>query len=353
MIRILIADDSPTEVMLIQHIIESTDDMVVIGVAKNGQEAIELTAKLRPDLITMDIQMPVIDGLEATRIIMSQHPTPIVVISSTVSDESINATFHILEAGALTALAKPVNVFSPSFKERSQYIIDTLRSLSEIRVTKKLLKTPSDLEQEKPIKLGHGIEVAHYEIIAVGASVGGPMALKTILSRLPVDFPLPIVIVQHMSNGFIRGFVQWLGKNIDLKVKVPMDHEVLQKGTVYVAPDQKHLKIERDHERLLCKLVDNELSVGFCPSITTLFKSVAEVSGKKAIGMLLTGMSDDGAEGMLALKKAQGLTLIQDPKSAVVFGMGAVAQSMNAVDEVIDLESIARYLINVCTIKPE
>ncbi len=351
MIRVLIVDDSPTEVALIQHIIESAPDMIVIGVAKNGKEAIELTAKLKPDLITMDIQMPVIDGLEATRIIMAHHPTPIVVISSTVSDESINATFHILEAGALTALAKPVNIFSASFKERSAYIIDTLRSLAEIRVTKKPLKPVYAGEKRKISKPEHKDKEGHYEIIAIGASVGGPMALKTILSHLSPDFPLPIVVVQHMSNGFIRGFVQWLAQNVSLKVKVPTSGELLEKGTVYIAPDKKHLQVERQHDRLIGKLVEGSSSEGFCPSITTLLQSVAKVSGKKAIGMLLTGMSDDGAEGLLALKHAHGHTLIQDPGSAVVFGMGAVAQSIDAVDQVIELENIASYLTTICTSK--
>jgi two-component system chemotaxis response regulator CheB len=351
MIRVLIVDDSPTEVALIQHIIESTHDMIVVGVAKNGKEAIELTAKLKPDLITMDIQMPVIDGLEATRIIMAHHPTPIVVISSTVSDESINATFHILEAGALTALAKPVNIFSSSFKERSAYIIDTLRSLSEIRVTKKPLKESLTDEKRKAGKHEHKVKVGHYELIAIGASVGGPMALKAILSHLSSDFPLPIVVVQHMSNGFIRGFVQWLEQNVSLKVKVPTNGELLEKGTVYIAPDKRHLQIGREHDRLVSMLVEGDSSDGFCPSITVLLQSVAKISGKKAIGMLLTGMSDDGTEGLLALKQAHGHTLIQGPGSAVVFGMGAVAQSIDAVDQVIELESIANYLTTICISK--
>lgn len=352
MIRILIADDSPTEVALIQYIIESAKDMMVIGIAKNGKEAVELAAQLKPDLITMDIQMPIMDGLEATRIIMSQNPTPIIVISSMVNDESAHATFHILEAGALTALAKPINVFSPLFEERSHYIIDTIRSLSEIRVAKKPLKTTLACAKKRH-QIAHPKKSPAYELIAIGASVGGPMALKIILSQLPADFPVPIVIVQHMSNGFIGGFTQWLAENIQLKVKNAVNREVLHPGVVYIALEQQDLVIERVHEQLSCKLVAGNSASGFCPSITTLLHSVAKVSGPKAIGMLLTGMSDDGAQGLFELKKAQGHTLIQDPQSAVVFGMGAVAQSLNAVDLVIDLEHIAPYLTSVCTPKIE
>jgi two-component system, chemotaxis family, protein-glutamate methylesterase/glutaminase len=346
MIKILIVDDSPTEVALIQSIIESEKDMEVIGVAKNGKEAIELTAKLKPDLITMDIRMPIMDGLEATRIIMDHNPTPIVVISSMIEDESIHGTFPILEAGALTALAKPVNVFSPSFEESRVHIIDTLRNLADIRVAKKPLRK-KHFEKKK-----HKIEprkITNYEIIAMGASVGGPVALKTILSQLDPDFPLPIMVVQHIGSGFIQGFAQWLAENVTLKVKNAVNHEFLHKGTVYVAPEHKHMEIERVYENLVCKLVEGAPVSGFCPSITWLLQSIAKVSGERGIGILLTGMSDDGAEGLLELKNAHGLTLIQDQESSIVFGMGAVAQSLSAVDQVIGLEHIGSYLTKICT----
>ncbi|KTD11982.1 chemotaxis response regulator protein-glutamate methylesterase CheB [Legionella gratiana] len=351
MIKILIVDDSPTEIALIQNIIESAKDMEVIGVAKNGKEAIELAERLKPNLITMDIHMPVMDGLEATRIIMAHHPVPIVVISSMINDESVHATFHILDAGALTALEKPVSVFSPSFEDSKNRIIDILRSLADIRVIKKPLKKylPHKHKKEKTLYTGEPI----YEIIAIGASIGGPRALKTILSQLQADFPIPIVIVQHMSSGFIRGFAQWLAENVDLTVKNAENYEVLKAGTVYIAPEQKHMEIDRAQKNLMCKLVDAPPVSGFCPSITRLFQSIAKVSGEKAIGMLLTGMSDDGATGLLELKLANGRTLIQDKESSVVFGMSAVAQSLDAVEKVIELEHIAGYLTKICTLKSE
>ncbi|STY31602.1 fused chemotaxis regulator; protein-glutamat [Legionella wadsworthii] len=348
MINILLVDDSPTEIALIQHIIEAEQDMQVIGIAKNGKEAIELTAKLKPDLITMDIQMPIMDGLEATRIIMDSNPTPIIVISSLVNDESLDATFHILEAGALTALAKPVNVLSPSFHESSKHITDTIRSLSDIKVIKKPLKKHSIFEEHKKQIAKYG-DATHFEIVAMGASIGGPIALKTILSQLDAHFPVPIVVVQHMSSGFIRGFAKWLEENIKLHVKTAEDFEPLEKGTVYLAPDHKHTEIERHHDKLICRLIDADPVSGFCPSITRLLQSVAQVCGKKAIGILLTGMSDDGAEGLLELKKAHGHTLIQDQESSIVFGMGAVAQSQNAVDYIVALEHIAGYLNKICS----
>lgn len=345
MIKILIVDDSLTEVALIRHIIESENDMMVIGVANNGREAVELTAQLKPDLITMDIKMPVMDGLEATRQIMSLTPTPIVVISSTVSDESTKATFPILEAGALTALAKPTNVLSASFEESRKHIVDILRTMSQVNVVRK----PHEVTEQfqalpyKPISM----TPRNYEIVAIGASVGGPLALKTILSELPVDFPVPILIVQHISFGFIGGFVQWLSENIHLKVKIADNDEILQKATVYIAPEKIHLEIEKKEGILRSKLVKSDPVSGFCPSITVLLGSVAKVSGNRAIGMLLTGMSIDGSEGLLELKKANGHTIIQDPNSAVVFGMAGVAQSLGAVDEIVRLDNIAPYLTKI------
>lgn len=337
MIKVLIVDDSPTVVALFKHIISAESDMEVVGVAQNGKEAVEMAAALKPDLITMDIQMPVMDGLEATRLIMAGNPTPIVVISSTISDESTKATFHILEAGALTALAKPADMFSPTFSETKKFIIETLRSMAGVAVARKL-----KIDAKPVLKV---VGAGNYEIVAIGSSVGGPAALKTILSHLPEGFPVPIVVVQHMTNGFLNGFVQWLGENTPLKVKTADDKEHLQKGTVYIAPEKRHLQVERTGIGLAAKIVAGEAVSGFCPSITVLFNSVAAVSGKKAIGMILTGMSGDGANGLLEIKKAEGLTLAQDPASAVVYGMAGVAQSIGAVDQVVELNAIAPYLI--------
>lgn len=344
MIRILVVDDSETEAALISAIIESEPDMSVIGIARNGKEAIELTARLKPDLITMDIEMPIMNGLEATRRIVSEHPTPIVVISSTISNESVQATFHILEAGALSALAKPSNIFSESSKTEREHIVNTLRSMAEITVAKRKLKfsiLPKEINQKS---LAITKNIANYEVIAIGVSVGGPQALKIILSELPQNFPLPILIVQHMSYGFINGYAEWLNNHTKLLIKNAVHLESIQHGTVYIAPDNCHMQIERIHGKLHIKLVEGRPVDGFYPSITMLLNSVAKISGYRAIGCLLTGMGSDGAQGLLELKKAHGHTIIQDKESCVVFGMAGVAESLGAVDVVVKLSSIANYL---------
>lgn len=342
MIKILIVDDSTTETSIIQNLVSSEKDFIIVGTAKNGKEAIRLTKLLKPDLITMDIQMPEMNGIEATKFIMSQYPTPIVIISSNLNNKNSNMTFEAFDAGAISVLEKPVNIFSPEFQNEKRKIIDTLRNMAGIKVIKRRfhskkivspnLSTPSiNLSKE-------------YEVIVIGSSIGGPQALKSILGKLPADFPIPIVIVQHMTKGFINNFAQWLDNNILLQVKTPKENEVLKSGTVYFAPDNCHLEISRRQNKLIAKLTHSEPVSGFSPSITVLFQSAAKICGKNAIGILLTGMGNDGAKGMLDLKHANAHTLIQDKESAVVFGMAGVALSLGAVDEIVQLDQIADYL---------
>lgn len=341
MIKILIVDDSETERTILKNIFQSETDITVVGYAKNGKEAVEMTAALKPDLITMDIHMPFMDGIEAIRHIMSQNPTPIVVISSTVNDTELNTTFKALAAGALSVLAKPTDIRSSDFAASKNNLLEVVRSMAEIKVIKRRFVTHS---LPKVIVPTEALSPACYQIVAIGTSVGGPQVLKKILSALPADFPVPIVIVQHMTYGFIQGFVKWLNNNIALNVKNAEQDEVLQNGTVYFAPDAYHLEICNQQGKLTANLTTGHPESGFRPSATVLLNSVAKTCGKHAIGILLTGMGNDGAKGLLALKQAQGHTLIQDPDSAVVFGMAGVAQSLGAVDKVIDVDQFADYL---------
>lgn len=346
MIKILIVDDSATETMLLKHVFEKEKDMQVIGCAKNGKEAIELASKLKPDIITMDINMPLLDGFEATRFIMNTNPVPIVVITSTMNDTQMNTAFLALEAGALSVLNKPVNVCDPEFNVVCKRITTLIRSMSEIKVIKKRFKNEVEFQEKlniQPLKKNF----RHYEIVAIGSSVGGPKALRTILSQLPAHFPVPIVIVQHMSQGFIEGLSKWLNQYCSLMVKCATDQEVLNAGTVYFAPDQHHLKIERLGSHLIARLHQGDPVSGFYPSITTLLNSVAKTCDNKAVAMLLTGMGHDGASGLFEIKAKKGHTIIQDPDSCVVFGMAGVAQSLGAVDHVLKLDEIAGYLIEL------
>lgn len=346
MIKILIVDDSPTESALLKYLFESEKDMKVVGIARNGKEALKLIPILKPDVITMDIQMPELNGFEATKLIMSQHPTPIVVISSAVNDPMLNTTFEALQAGAVSVLNKPQNV-NVQFNQENKYIIEIVRSMSEIKVIRRRFHVSPKATSPKKITTPDVPISNAFEIIAIGTSVGGPQALRTILEKLPSDFPVPIVVVQHMTNGFIHGFTKWLNNHTQITIKEAINHEMLIPGSVYFAPDHCHLGVRRFQGKLRADLVKKEPVAGFCPSATVLLQSVAKVCNKNAIGILLTGMGNDGAEGLLELKNAGGHTLIQDQASTVVFGMAGTAQSMGAVDKVIELEQMADYLMKM------
>lgn len=346
MINILIADDSETETILLTHIFQKEKDMRVIGCAKNGKEAVDMAVNLKPDLITMDINMPILNGFEATRLIMMSNPIPIVVISSTVNDLNLNTTFLALEAGALSVLAKPVDALNPLFLPTCKRMITLIRSMAEIKVIKRRF-TIGQASHKSPVLLSQEFQGMEYEIVAIGSSVGGPQALKIILSQLPADFSVPIVIVQHMTPGFIEGLCQWLDLYCPLTIKCASNQEVLRGGTVYFAPDKYHLKIQRTRTDLVALLQEGESVSGFYPSITVLLESIAKTCGKNAIGMLLTGMGSDGANGLFDVKSNKGHTLIQDSASCIVFGMGGVAQSLGAVDKIVELDQIADYLIKI------
>lgn len=340
MIKILIVDDSATEREILKFVFQSAPDIQIVGFATNGAEAVKLAEQLKPDLITMDIHMPYMDGYDAIKLIMSKTPIPIVVISSYANIKELNTSFRSLEAGALSVVQKPFNINSPRFVKQRDEIIHMVRMMAEVKVIKRRIMKPSPIQ----VKISPEISQRKYQIVAIGTSVGGPQALKVILSGLHADFPVPIVVVQHMTRGFLQGFSQWLDSNIKLKAKMAEDNEVLLPGFVYFAPDQLHFEIRKTDDKLLAHLSSGLPVSGFCPSATVLLKSVAEICGKSAVGILLTGMGSDGAEGLLAIKQAQGHTLIQDPASTVVFGMGGVAQSLGAVDKIVELNHFSDYL---------
>ncbi|HTM63024.1 MAG TPA: chemotaxis-specific protein-glutamate methyltransferase CheB [Gammaproteobacteria bacterium] len=342
MIRVLIAEDSPTDAAILKSIFESAPGMSVVGIARDGAEAVSLTEKLKPDIITMDIKMPKMDGYQAIDVIMRNVPTPIVVVSSIFNDSDSDATFKALEAGALTVLPKPVDISSPTFALTRRHMIDMIRSMSEIKVIKKR-KISTAIPSPEHISIAH----EEYHLIAIGSSVGGPQALKEIFSNLPETFSVPIIVVQHMTSGFITGFTKWMDSKVPLKVKFAEDNEILLPGHVYFAPDHVHMEVKRSGGALRAYLHQGEVVAGFRPSITVMMQSVAQVCGKHAIGILLTGMGSDGANGMLALKQNGSHTFIQDPDSCVVFGMASVAQTRGAVDKVVELDKIAEYLKNL------
>jgi two-component system chemotaxis response regulator CheB len=342
MLRILIVEDSSVVAMLLKAIFEQQPDMKVIGHAKNGREGVQLAHELKPDVITMDIRMPVMDGFEATRLIMADNPVPIVVISSSVDDEELRITFRAIEEGALAVMEKPRGFTHPDFQTISRDLVDTVRAMSQVKLFRRhKIERPKDVDiYETAIQQ----RTKAYELIAIGCSTGGPQVLHQIFSLLPVGLPVPIVVTQHMSKGFIGGLIAWLGGNTLLDVKLAAQGESLKAGTIYFAPDNHHLQVVRGKSGLIVHLDNGEKINGFCPSASTMFKSIAQTSQNRAVGVLLTGMGVDGADGLLALRRAGGHTVVQDEESAVVYGMPGAAIALDAVDQVVAINKMAAYL---------
>lgn len=345
MLRILIIEDSSVVAMLLKAIFQQEADMQVVGHASDGREGVQMAHDLKPDVITMDIRMPVMDGFEATRMIMADNPTPIVVVSSSVDDEELRITFRAIEEGALAVMEKPRGFTHPDFEAIRRDLVDTVRAMAGVRMFRRhKFERPRDVDiYETAIQQ----RTKAYELVAIGCSTGGPQVLQRILSLLPVGFPVPIVVTQHISKGFVGGLVAWLGGNTLLNVKLAAHGEALQAGTVYFAPDDCHLLVTRGPSGLTASLNQDAPCNGFRPSASPLFKSAAQTCKNRAVGLLLTGMGADGADGLLALRRAGGHTLVQDEESAVVYGMPGAAIALDAVDQVVALDKMPAYLSSI------
>ncbi len=339
-IRVLVVEDSVVIGEFLHHILTSDPDIRVIGTVRNGKEALEAVRNLRPDVVTMDISMPEMDGYEATRRIMETNPTPIVIVSVSVDPKELATTFRALKAGALAAAQKPMGIGHPDHDETARALVQTVKLMSEVKVVRRWAKrhaTVSALADTTPVEAG----AKDIEIIAMGASTGGPAILQEILAEFPPNFPVPVLIVQHISPGFIRGFAESLTTSCKLPVSVPDNGEILQPGHVYLAPDGRHMGVG-SKDRII--LADNLPENGMRPSISHLFRTVADVFGAKAAGAILTGMGRDGAEGLKVMREKGAVTFAQEESSCAVFGMPAEAIRLKAAIHVFSPGQIASCL---------
>jgi two-component system chemotaxis response regulator CheB len=336
-IRVLVVDDSSFARELIADVLATDKDIVLAGEAANGKEALQKVAELKPDLVTMDIEMPVMNGLEAIEKIMALHAVPILVVT-TKSDAG--TAYAAVSKGALDLVAKPdVSI------EAAHEFIAKIKMLAGIRVIthmkgKRLVPEPGGAV--KPIFS----RAAGERLVAIASSTGGPAALSIILSALPQDFPCPVVIAQHMADGFVGGMVEWLSKGIRMKVKVASEGECLSAGTVYISPSERHMEVGRDRKVVLTERKANDI---YRPSCDALLRSAATVYGPDTVGVILTGMGMDGAQGMKSIKEAKGMTLAQDEKSSIVYGMNKVAVDSGCVGMILPIDRIGRELIRIVT----
>lgn len=347
-IRIVIAEDSPTVRQHLLNIIAVAPDLRVVGEARNGREAVQMVEQLRPDVVSMDINMPEMDGLEATREIMARAPTPVVVVSGML-EMDIDLSLRALQHGALAVVNKPPDRNNPDFDRRQRELITTLRAMAAVKViSRRRQRLPEVSEtQQLPRLIGSRRTRNRPEVLVIGASTGGPSAIYRLLKQLPSDFPLPVVIVQHMPTEFIAGLVRWLGGATALDVQVAYAGCVLQPGMVVVAPGDQHLIVSRKNNDLFLSFMPSDKIHRYCPSVDVLFESVAKTCGEASIGVILSGMGDDGAAGLLAMRQAGAYTLAQDESTATVFGMPAAAMARGAVEHVEALTNLAPQILKL------
>ncbi len=348
LIRVLVAEDSPTARALLVRMLSAASGLEVIGEATNGIDAVEMTKRLKPDVVTMDIQMPGLDGFEATTRIMTECPTPIVIISS-LDVKSVEFSMEALRAGALAVLPKPVGPTAADFGQVSRYLAATVRSMSQVKLVRRwpanapykasasTLTATSASADTRP----SAASTATLKAITIAASTGGPAALHKLFAALPAELPVPILFVQHIALGFAEGFASWLDGNCQLRVKVARAGEPIRKGTAYLAPDDQHLGIS---ERMTVVLSSAPPTGSFRPSASFLFESAANVLGAGAVGVILTGMGSDGVDGLRTLKAAGGLVIAQDEASCEIFGMPGAAVAAGVTDLVLPLDNIAAQL---------
>jgi two-component system chemotaxis response regulator CheB len=340
MIRVLVAEDSAVTREYLVYLLGQDPGLEVVGAARDGQEALDEARRLRPDVILMDVHMPRLNGYEATRRIMEEVPTPIVVVSASFKRDEAAMTFQALQAGALTVAEKPPGLDHPDHDAMARRLVETVKSMAEVKVVRRWPKRGRPAPPPRPAPPSP----RKIRLIAIGASTGGPMALSEILGNLPGDLGVPVLVVQHIARGFAPGLVEWLGKQTPLAVKLAEAGEAARPGVVHLAPDGWQMGVTKDLRIRLDRAPSDD---GFCPSADYLLQSVAESLGGSAIGVLLTGMGRDGAQGLLRLRQAGGVCIAQDEESSVVFGMPGEAVRTGAAEFVLALEGIARAIRSI------
>jgi len=329
-IRVMIVEDSLAVREMLKEIIQSDPRLEVVAAVSSAEEGIQLLPTLRPDVISLDIRLPGMNGLDATLLIMSKYPTPIVVISENVDGEDLNISMNALRAGALTVVEKPVGLKHEKYSQYAENICNQLVAMSSIKVIRQRFN------EKKATNLTANSSRVRFKVLAVVASTGGPGALVQLFQSLPANLPIPIILVQHITNSFLQSFAEWLGKNCPFSVAIAFSGEVPRPGKIYMAPPDHHIEV--DENRII---LSRSAPVGAQrPSGTILLKSVAQSYRESGIGIILTGMGDDGAEGLLAMRKLGAYTIAEDESTAVIDGMPAAAARLGAVIERLPIHEI-------------
>lgn len=355
---IVVVDDSPVQRRFVRSAIEADSEFSVVGEARNGKEAVALVARLRPSAVLMDLDLPVMSGLEAIERIMAANPTPILVYSAHVDgDETANA-LEALAAGAVDVLAKPGPGDTGSLESYAVQLRKRLKVAARIRVithprgrlsggtTSPPARTPTTSQPRQQSRRSPAPELEpkpDVRLIAIGASTGGPQALHTLLSALPADLEQAVLVVQHMADGFIPGLVSWLDQLVPLPVLMGASGRRLAAGTITVAPSGANLIVQDARMRVVC--VPPDAGQFHVPGIDQCFSSVANALGPDAVGVLLTGMGRDGAAGLKQMRDRGAITLGQDEATSTVYGMPQAAFALDAIEQQLPIGEMAPALL--------
>ena len=339
-IRVLIVEDSRVVRELLKHIIGSDDRFEILAAVESAEQCLQLLETDSPDIISLDIRLPGMNGLDATLQIMSKRPTPIVVVAAQVDDDELNIAMNALRAGALSVVEKPVGVTNVAFETMAAKLCTQLAIMSQVKVVRQGIDRGLRFGTGEPPRKSPVMRPGSYAMVGVVASTGGPQALVQMLTGMGADFPLPIVLVQHITSSFLEGFVSWLSATTPFQARIAQEDERPLPGRIYVAPVEKHIALIHG----CLSILDTPPVCGQKPSGTVLFNSLARELGNRAVGVVLTGMGADGSDGLNLIFKAGGYTIAEDASTCVVFGMPAAAEKIGAVRDMLPLPAIAPRL---------
>ena len=344
MIRVMIVDDSALIRKLLTDILKADKEILVVGTARNGKDALDKIKRFNPDIITLDVEMPVMDGLTTLKYIVSDYKIPVIMIS-TLTQHGADLTLKALEDGAVDFLQKPTNVFGLNQNEVKDEIINKIKAAAKTKVNISDIYKPVESRKTHRKKKSKNKD-QFSNILAIGTSTGGPRALQNLIPQLPVDINASLVIVQHMPPKFTKSLSDRLNATSNINIKEAEEGDILERGWGYIAPGDYHMTIVKEFDKLVIRLNQEPQGMGLRPTVDILMESVSKIKEYSKVGIILTGMGSDGAKGIKQMKDSNSYTIAQDEATSVVFGMPKAAIASNCIDAILPIDKIADRIIS-------
>jgi two-component system chemotaxis response regulator CheB len=348
-VRVLVVDDSAYSRQAIRKALETDQHIEVVGISTDGIDAMAKTIMFKPDLITLDLEMPGMDGFTFLRWLMKKRPTPVIIVSSYSDSKTV---FKALELGAADFIAKPQKIARLDFKKMQVDLLHKVKGIKELRMDR-LSRNLELLEEEKQEEKSLAMSDQGVEAIAIGSSTGGPNALKIIMTRLPSDFPASIVVSQHMPKGFTASFAERLNGLSQIHIEEAKDGDIVEGGKVLICPGGHHMLFRKKGKRVIATIKESKHSDKYIPSIDIMMSSASEIFGSRMMGIVLTGMGNDGISGMLEIKKRGGYTIAESEDTAIVFGMPSGVIGAGAAGRVLPISEIPDEMIKLISMKEQ